>query len=87
MVLAAQLAAVIVSAIGIIATIIWNRAMIKRRATLDMLLSEQTNEVRLAGAGEAAADPPAKQGLRRRVGAQRRLRRDSHSCHRWLYLA
>jgi hypothetical protein len=47
MVLAAQLAAVIVSAIGIISTIIWNRAMIKRRATLDMLLAEQTNEVLL----------------------------------------
>jgi len=47
MVLAAQLAAVIVSAIGIIATIIWNRAMIKRRATLDMLLSEQTSELLL----------------------------------------
>jgi hypothetical protein len=47
MVLAAQLAAVIVSAIGIIATIIWNRTMIRRRATLDMLLAEQTNEVLL----------------------------------------
>ncbi len=44
-VLAAQSAAVIISAISVISTILWNRILVRRRATLDMLLSEQTDKL------------------------------------------
>jgi hypothetical protein len=39
-----QSASVGISAIGVISTIIWNRVVARRRATLDLLLADQTNE-------------------------------------------
>jgi hypothetical protein len=42
--IAAQSAAVVVSAISVVSIIVWNRIITRRRATLDMLLSEQTDE-------------------------------------------
>jgi len=40
----AQSVAVVISAVGIIATIYWNRVLVRRRATIDMLFAEQTDE-------------------------------------------
>jgi hypothetical protein len=43
-----QSAAIVISALCVISAIIWNRIMVRRRATLDMLLSEQTDELLLS---------------------------------------
>jgi len=39
-----QSVAIVMAAIGVIVTIVWNRIIARRRATLDMLLAEQTNK-------------------------------------------
>jgi len=45
--LIAQAIAIALSAIGVIATIVWNRIVARRRATMDALMAEQTNETLL----------------------------------------
>ena len=39
-----QAGAIIISAIGVIITLLWSRNVARRRATLDILLSEQTDQ-------------------------------------------
>jgi hypothetical protein len=42
-----QSLAIVAAAVGVILTIIWNRIVTRRRATLDMLLKELTNQTLL----------------------------------------
>jgi hypothetical protein len=42
-----QTIAVVLATIGIVATIIWNRNLVRRRATIDLLVADQTNETLL----------------------------------------
>lgn len=41
--LALQTGAIVVSALGVILTVLWNRRIAKRRATLDLVLAEETD--------------------------------------------
>jgi hypothetical protein len=43
-----QAGAIIVSAVGVSASILWNLRIARRRATLDLLINEQTHETPLA---------------------------------------
>ena len=46
--LVAQFVAIALSALGVIVTVIWNRNVARRRATIDMILMDQTNEALLS---------------------------------------
>jgi hypothetical protein len=42
-----QTAALVLSAVGVVATIVWNRIVARRRATIDMLMAEPTTRALL----------------------------------------
>jgi hypothetical protein len=73
-----QTLAVVLAAVGVVATITWNRILVRRRATIDLLVADQTNETLLKARGDFVTASQDPEGLLEIVKGGVWMRPDKH---------